>query len=192
MGLSGLPRIRSSPSQPLSYLSGAALLVKTSVFFQVGMFDETLFLYRDDADFCWRLRLFGYEIAVMPDCLVFHQGSATFGKESYTPWYFILRNNLWVLAKNSPLRQLPARTLLALLESLISYIGYWGIVKHDAKGVLISVRGLIDGLRYFGGMLKGKRPRGNANEDPRIDLELLFPNRLRKILMEVIKPKYRN
>ncbi|NAZ24821.1 MAG: glycosyltransferase [Thermofilum sp.] len=174
IGLSGLPKLRTSPSLRLSYLSGAALMVRTSTFFVAGMFDESLFLYRDDAEFCWRLLALGWRIAITPDCFVFHWGSATHGKDSPNYLYFMLRNNLWVLAKRAPIRQLPVRFLLALIESLVVFVGYWAVVRRDPVRLKAVLRGLFDGLKNFGHALAQGAPRFGGHEDPRIDLELLI------------------
>jgi GT2 family glycosyltransferase len=181
VGLSGLPKMRSSPSLRLSYLSGAALMVRASAFFNAGMFDERLFLYHDDADFCWRLLARGWKIALAPDCLVFHQGSTTLGRNSPSYFYYMLRNNLWVLAKCAPLSQLPARVALALLESLVSFVGHWAIVRRDAAQLKAILRGLAEGLTSFGRFLSGAA-RFGGHEDPRVDLDLLFPASLRRAL----------
>jgi len=182
MGLSGLPKLRTSPSLRLSYLSGAALMVRASAFFGAGMFDESLFLYRDDAEFCWRLLALGWRIALAPDCFVFHWGSLTHGKDSPTYLYYMLRNNLWVLAKRAPIRQLPARFVLALLESLVVFIGRWAVVERDAARLKAVLRGLFDGLKSFGRALAHGAPRFGGHEDPRIDLELLSLSTMRRVL----------
>jgi glycosyltransferase involved in cell wall biosynthesis len=66
VGLSGLPKLRTSPSIRLSHLSGAALMVRASAFFGAGMFDESLFLYHDDVEFCWRLPASGSSEPTIP------------------------------------------------------------------------------------------------------------------------------
>jgi GT2 family glycosyltransferase len=185
VGLSGLPKLRTSPSLQFSYLSGAALMVRASAFFGAGMFDESLFLYHDDVEFCWRLLALGWRIALAPDCFVFHWGSATHGGDSPTYFYYMLRNNLWVLAKRAPLRQLPARAALALLESLVSFVGHWAVVERDPARLNAILRGLADGLKGFGRALARGAPRFGGHEDPRVDLELLIPASLRRVLAKL-------
>ena len=185
VGLSGLPKLRTSPSSRLSFLSGAALMVRAFAFFRAGMFDESLFLYHDDLEFCWRLLALGWGIALAPDCLVFHWGSATHDGDSPTYLYHMLRNNLWVLAKRAPLRQLPARAALALLESLVSFVGHWAVVERDPARLNATFRGLVEGLRGFGRALARGAPRFGGHEDPRIDLELLIPATLRRVLAKL-------
>lgn len=51
----------------------ACALFKTEDFKKIGGFDaQTFFMYCDDLDFSWRMRLFGKKILYIPDCVVFH------------------------------------------------------------------------------------------------------------------------
>ena len=185
VSLSGLPKLRTSPSIRLSFFSGAALMVRASAFFGAGMFDESLFLYHDDVEFCWRLLALGWGIGLAPDCFVFHWGSLTLGKDSPTYLYHMLRNNLWVLAKRAPLRQLPARAALALLESLVSFVGHWAVVERDPARLNAILRGLADGLKGFGRALARGALKFGGREDSRVDLELLIPASLRRVLAKL-------
>jgi len=54
------------------YVNRTALLTRSSTFFDVGMFDSSLFLYRDDADYSWRLRLSGYKVAYVTNAKAYH------------------------------------------------------------------------------------------------------------------------
>ena len=55
----------------VSWVSGAALLVRASAFRLIGGFDESFFLYFEDADFCLRARAQG-EVWYVPDVTVIH------------------------------------------------------------------------------------------------------------------------
>lgn len=51
----------------------ACAMFRTSDFKQLDGFDsKTFFLYCDDLDFSWRMRLLGKRILYIPDCVVFH------------------------------------------------------------------------------------------------------------------------
>ena len=61
-----------------SWCSTACLLGLTSVMTSVGGFDaDTFFLYCDDVDLSWRVRLAGYEIAYQPTAVCFHDKRLT-------------------------------------------------------------------------------------------------------------------
>lgn len=59
--------------------SGGAMLIRKELFHQLGGFDETYFMYFEDVDLSWRLRLSGYKIVPVPNSLVYHVGSASSG-----------------------------------------------------------------------------------------------------------------
>ena len=61
-----------------SWASTACALFRTSVFEQVGGFDsESFFMYCDDLDFSWMVRLAGYKVIYVPGAPVFHAKSLT-------------------------------------------------------------------------------------------------------------------
>lgn len=55
------------------WASTACTVFKTDIYRKIGGFDaETFFLYCDDLDFSWRVRLAGYKIIYMPSAIVYH------------------------------------------------------------------------------------------------------------------------
>jgi N-acetylglucosaminyl-diphospho-decaprenol L-rhamnosyltransferase len=61
------------PARP-EWVSGACMLVRRSVFEELGGFDEGFFLYSEDTDLCRRIRDRGLEIAYEPGAVVRHRG----------------------------------------------------------------------------------------------------------------------
>jgi GT2 family glycosyltransferase len=56
-----------------SWASGACLLTRRSVFEVVGGFDhQTFFMYCDDVDYSWRVRLAGFRVVFVPQARAFH------------------------------------------------------------------------------------------------------------------------
>ncbi len=57
----------------VSWASGVCSLVPTRIFNEIEGFDaDTFFLYCEDVDFSWRVRLAGYKIIYQPSAMVFH------------------------------------------------------------------------------------------------------------------------
>ncbi len=69
---------RAQLVQDLSAVTGACLLVRRSVFEQVGGLDATAFkVSYNDIDLCLKVRKAGYRVVFTPFALVMHEGSAS-------------------------------------------------------------------------------------------------------------------
>lgn len=53
-------------------LVGACMLMPTSVIREVGLLDETYFMYGEDLDWCYRFKLYGWRIVYVADAVVHH------------------------------------------------------------------------------------------------------------------------
>jgi len=80
----------------------AAALYRVSALREVGLFDEDFFLYVEDIDLGFRLRLAGYRTLYVPTAGIRHLGSAFVGKHSDFQIYHGHRNLVWVYIKNMP------------------------------------------------------------------------------------------
>jgi N-acetylglucosaminyl-diphospho-decaprenol L-rhamnosyltransferase len=56
---------------------GAALLMRRAAVDELGGFDESLFMYGEDLDWCWRAQEAGWCIALAPEAVVRHVGNAS-------------------------------------------------------------------------------------------------------------------
>lgn len=64
------------------YVTGCAMMIRTSIFEEVGLFDESFFLYYEDADFCRRVRERGYRIVCVGDAVIYHKASVSSSKNA--------------------------------------------------------------------------------------------------------------
>jgi GT2 family glycosyltransferase len=86
---------------------GAAVIIRSQVFRNVGMFDPTFVLQLEDLDLCWRIRLHGYKIVFVPKSVVYHKGSASLRKVPREESGFMSqRNRLLMALKNYSLANL--------------------------------------------------------------------------------------
>jgi GT2 family glycosyltransferase len=79
---------------------GGAVAYRRAMLDDVGMFDESFFMYCEDVDLNWRAQLAGWRCWYAPQAVVFHKLSATGGGPIAS--YYTGRNTLWVIAKNYP------------------------------------------------------------------------------------------
>nr|WP_295785568.1 glycosyltransferase family 2 protein [Rhodoferax sp.] len=80
----------------------AAALYRLDALQSVGLLDEDFFLYVEDVDLGFRLRLAGYRALYVPQAGIQHVGSAFVGRNSDFQVYHGHRNLVWVFVKNMP------------------------------------------------------------------------------------------
>lgn len=80
---------------------GAAVLLRREALQEVGLFDDSFFMYYEDTDLSLRLRSAGWRIVVAPMATVRHRHSATSVEWSPRFCYFTERNRLLMLIKNA-------------------------------------------------------------------------------------------
>jgi N-acetylglucosaminyl-diphospho-decaprenol L-rhamnosyltransferase len=97
-----VPRKRVRPTE---FLQGSALLVRRDAFEQVGGFDESFFMYGEDADLCARLRGAGWEVELCPAARFVHVGGGSTGSEAQRMELELLRSWLRLIAKHDGIRE---------------------------------------------------------------------------------------
>jgi GT2 family glycosyltransferase len=136
LGFSWAPHAQTPPTGPpfeVTVGSGAGLLVPRVCFEHVGGFWEAMFLYCEDTDLSWRLRLAGYRVLAAPGAQVQHEYE--FGRNP-DKLFHLERNRLLMVAANYE-----RATLLALVPGLVAtelalvavaLRGGWGRRKLEA------------------------------------------------------------
>jgi GT2 family glycosyltransferase len=109
----------------------------------VGLFEDSFFMYCEDVDLAFRSQLLGYRCVYVPTAIVYHMLSATGGGPLAS--YYCGRNFLRVIARDMPgplLRRVWPRVLLAQLRIVAESLRHLREPAARAK-----LRGQIDGLR---------------------------------------------
>ncbi len=91
---------------PILWATGAALLVRARIYKEVGGLDPRFFAHNEEIDLCWRMRIMGYEVYCVPDSHVYHVGGGTLPKSNPMKTYLNFRNNLTMLYKCLPQKEL--------------------------------------------------------------------------------------
>ncbi len=97
------------------WASGTAICFRRKVVDEIGALDKDFFLHQEEIDFCWRMILKGYKLAVIPQSVVYHYGGASLNYESPFKLYLNYKNNLTMLLKNLSFKQLLVRTPFRLV-----------------------------------------------------------------------------
>jgi GT2 family glycosyltransferase len=102
---------------------GAALICRSQVFREVGMFDPAFILQLEDLDLCWRIRLHGYKIVFVPKSVVYHKGSAALKKVPRSNSEFMSqRNRLLMALKNYSLLNLFRYFPIILILTIFGFV----------------------------------------------------------------------
>ncbi len=89
-------------TEEVFWATGAAMVIRSKVFHEMGGFDEYFFAHQEEIDLCWRMRLAGYRIFCCPEATVYHVGGGTLPRGNTRKTYLNFRNNQIMLAKNLP------------------------------------------------------------------------------------------
>lgn len=127
----------------IGYASGASVMYKAAILREAGLLDEKFFMYHEDLELSWRMRMLGYKIVLAPRSHVFHKYQ--FSRNS-KKWFFAERNRLATCFMLYDIRSLlilaPAYLfaecgilLFSLIngwikEKLKSYIGFMLLTPH--------------------------------------------------------------
>lgn len=90
----------------LLWATGACLFIRTAVYKEAGGLDAGFFAHQEEIDLCWRLRSRGYRLVCTPASVVYHVGGGTLNAESPRKTFLNFRNNLLMLYKNLPEKEL--------------------------------------------------------------------------------------
>lgn len=109
-------------SKEIFWASGAAMFVRSSVFFEMQGFDEFFFAHQEEIDLCWRMQLAGNKIYSCPAAVVYHVGGGTLPRGNSLKTFLNFRNNQIMLYKNlgglEKCWKIPLRICLDLLSAL--------------------------------------------------------------------------
>ncbi len=102
---------------------GAALLVRKSLFLELGEFDPRFFCYHEELDLCWRIWLNGYRVVFVPRSVVYHRVGGTTRRVAFRDalfFYYGHKNYINTLMKNLSLRYF----LRYATPYLLLFLGY--------------------------------------------------------------------
>ena len=84
------------------WASGACLMVRSDLYREIGGMDKDFFAHMEEIDLCWRIRLAGNDLVMVPTSHVYHLGGGSLAYGNPRKTYLNFRNNLLLLHKNLP------------------------------------------------------------------------------------------
>jgi GT2 family glycosyltransferase len=128
---------------PVFWASGAAMVVRSDIFHEVGGFDPDYFAHQEEIDLAWRFQLKDYKLMVCPQSVVYHVGGGTLSYDSPAKIYLNFRNNIITLFKYLPLGDfIPIVSLRWALDALAGF-------RFISKGQFANAFAIIRAHHYI-------------------------------------------
>lgn len=158
----GLNKTKTRTSEQLKnvdWLTGCALLTRNSIIRDIGLLDESLFMYYEDVDFSFRIKNAGYSLVYFPGSHIYHIAgvaykSKTRQKEGFlSPFvlYVNFRNKIWMQKKYTRFYQWPSAFLVSLFY--YSAVLVYFILRGRFVKLKTTFKAIKDGV---GGRMTGK------------------------------------
>jgi GT2 family glycosyltransferase len=125
---------------PVFWATGACLFIRTSLFREMGGFDEDFFAHMEEIDLCWRLQRKGMEVIFCGNSTIYHVGGATLAKGNPRKVFFNFRNAIFLIIKHLNASEivwkLPLRIGLDWLAAFVFLFGHpratWSVLSAHA------------------------------------------------------------
>lgn len=88
-------------TQKTGFCHGAAVICRREFLDIAGLMDENYFLYYEELDWCEKFKRIGKTINFTGKTHIFHKESITVGKDSAIKTYFMTRNRMLFIRKNT-------------------------------------------------------------------------------------------
>lgn len=119
-------------------INGCSMLVRASLIREIGLLDESYFLYWEDTEWCARAKEFGYKILYVPFSKIWHKVSAKAGSGSFLLYYYSTRNGFRFLKKRD-----------FFLIPYFAFYTYMSAARYLIKGNVNPLKGYFFGLYDF-------------------------------------------
>ncbi len=86
----------------VDWLAGASVMMRKEILDDIGLFDETFFLYFEETDLCRRAQKAGHQVMFLADSIVTHIGSVSTGMKEWrqvpdywfnSRWHYFSKNH---------------------------------------------------------------------------------------------------
>lgn len=123
---------------------GGIFMFKREIHEAVGSFDEDLFLYHEDHDLSWRIRLLGRKIMVTPRAVIYHHYHFNKGTGKF---HSSEKNRLHILLKNLENKTLflisPALLMVECAQLAHALLNGWFVLKIKSYFELMALLPVI-------------------------------------------------
>lgn len=155
----------------VAWASGAAMMVRTSLYNDLGGLDPLFFAHMEEIDLCFRIWLAGYRVCAISDSQVFHIGGASLKQGNPKKTYLNFRNNLLLLFKNLPRNKRTRKLIIRRLTDTLAFFMF--LAKLDFP----NAKAILKAHKDFRKMKK-------SYKEMNVDRELKLPGSERVIILD--------
>ena len=83
------------------FFIGCGFIIRRDLFAKIGWYPEDFFLYQNEIDVSFQVRLQGYDIFYDPACIIVHRGTPS-QRPGWRRVFFPTRNTLWLIRRYYP------------------------------------------------------------------------------------------
>ncbi len=133
---------------PIGSVSGCSLMVRSRDLHELGLMNESYFLYWEDTDWCARAQKLGHSVLFVPRSKVWHKISSTVTAHSELQYYYFTRNGCSFCLQHDML-SLPLFLIYVTTDVFYRRLrGNRMLLKGYQKGIIDFFRGHM-GQRNF-------------------------------------------
>jgi GT2 family glycosyltransferase len=100
-------------------LQGASLALRREALNQIGLLDESYFIYSEEVDLCYRLRQAGWRLHWLPQSTVVHYGGQSTQQAATRMFLYLYQTKLQYFRKHHGPRSVRVYKLILLAASLV-------------------------------------------------------------------------
>lgn len=140
--------------QETLFITGCSMFVRAVVWRKVGLFDDRLFAYSEDFDWCLRAKYLGLHLNYVPQAVIYHKisssmrkliGKRNAGTTSPLSIYLTSRNRLYIIKKHSSRITTSVTAMINYFAGQVYYLAALILLMRWSKGKAL-VLGIWDGL----------------------------------------------
>lgn len=153
---------RKISARTFFYNDGSSFMIRHNILQEIT-FDPMLFLYYEDVDLSWKIRMLNYKVEYIPTAISYHDMGHSYSDITLSKFYYISRNRIYVCQKNYSLKNIVCRIPIMIFLIFFSSIFYdiskkpMGYTKNFFKAILWNVTN-------FGFMIKERKKIRSINK----------------------------
>ena len=169
----GAVLINGSPLESNLFFGGGTVLIRKKILDEIGGFDPEFFIYQEDVDICWRIRLSGNKIKIVENAICQNKGGGIsdtfydsdkfqikFDSELVNvpiyKFYYSQKNRIRTMLKNYSMKNVCKRIPISV--GMIFLRGIFMSIKNKNKSYLTAVfKGFFWNILYLNNTLQFRK-----------------------------------